>query len=75
MTRQPTVMLEKLSFMEGPRFRVGRLWLSDFYTHRVLSCLPDGSDLREEATVPMQRSGLGRLPNGRLLPAAEGDRG
>jgi sugar lactone lactonase YvrE len=67
MTRQPTVVLDKLSFLESPRFRDGRLWLSDFYTHRVLSCLPDGSDLREEATVPAQPSGLGWLPDGRLL--------
>jgi sugar lactone lactonase YvrE len=67
MTRQPTVMLEKLSFLESPRFWNGRLWLSDFYTHRVLSCRPDGSDLRDEATVPTQPSGLGRLPDGRLL--------
>lgn len=67
MTRQPTVVLEKLSFLEGPRFRHGRLWLSDFYTHRVLSCRPDGSDLGEEATVPAQPSGLGWLPDGRLL--------
>jgi sugar lactone lactonase YvrE len=67
MTRQPTVVLEKLSFLEGPRFRDGRLWISDFYTHRVLSCRPDGSDQREEATVPGQPSGLGWLPDGRLL--------
>jgi sugar lactone lactonase YvrE len=67
MTRQPTVVLDKLSFLESPRFRDGRLWLSDFYTHRVLSCLPDGSDLREEAQVPAQPSGLGWLPDGRLL--------
>jgi sugar lactone lactonase YvrE len=67
MTAQPTVVLEKFSFLEGPRFRDGRLWLSDFYTHRVLSCRPDGSDLREEATVPAQPSGLGWLPDGRLL--------
>ena len=67
MTRQPTVVLEKLSFLESPRFLDGRLWLSDFYTHRVLSCRPDGSDLRDEASVPTQPSGLGRLPDGRLL--------
>ena len=67
MTRRPTVVLEKFSFLESPRFRDGRLWLSDFYTHRVLSCRPDGSDLREEATVPAQPSGLGWLPDGRLL--------
>lgn len=73
MTRQLTVVLDKLSFLEGPRFRDGRLWISDFYTHRVLSCRPDGSDLREEATVPAQPSGLGWLPDGRLLVASMRD--
>jgi sugar lactone lactonase YvrE len=74
MTRQPTVVLEKFSFLESPRFRDGRLWLSDFYTHSVLSCRPDGSDLREEATVPAQPSGLGWLPDGRLLIVSMRDR-
>ena len=62
-----TVVLEGYSFLEGPRWREGRLWLSDFYTHQVVSLEPDGSDLRLEATVPAQPSGLGWLPDGRLL--------
>lgn len=61
------VVLEGMSFLEAPRWRDGRLWLSDFYTHRVLSVRDDGSDLRVEAEVPGQPSGLGWLPDGRLL--------
>ncbi|MFR9801300.1 SMP-30/gluconolactonase/LRE family protein [Pseudonocardia sp. RS010] len=64
---EPTVVLEKLSFLEGPRWRGGRIWVSDFYTHRVLSAEPDGTDLRVEATVPAQPSGTGLLPDGRML--------
>lgn len=67
MTVELTVVLDKLSFLEGPRWRDGRLWLSDFYTHQVLSAAADGSDLRVEAEVPTQPSGLGWLPDGRLL--------
>lgn len=60
-------VLEKLTFLEGPRWRGGRVWVSDFYTHRVLSANEDGSDLRVEAAVPAQPSGTGVLPDGRLL--------
>jgi len=67
MTAAPAVVLENHSFLEGPRWRAGRLWVSDFYTHRVLSCRADGSDVRTEAEVPAQPSGLGWLPDGRLL--------
>lgn len=63
----PTVVLENYSFLESPRWRDGRIWVSDFYTHRVLSAREDGSDVRVEAEVPAQPSGLGWLPDGRLL--------
>ena len=32
------VVLDKYSFLEGPRWHEGRLSISDFYTHRVVSC-------------------------------------
>ena len=65
--RKPRVILEGYSYLEGPRWHEGRLWLSDFYTHRVLSVRSDGSDVRVEAEVEGQPSGLGWLPDGRLL--------
>ncbi len=61
------VVLDKLSYLEGPRWHEGRVWVSDFYTHQVLSAQADGTDLRVEAEVPNQPSGLGWLPDGRLL--------
>lgn len=61
------VVLDKLSYLEGPRWHDGRVWVSDFYTHQVLSAAADGSGLRVEAQVPQQPSGLGWLPDGRLL--------
>ncbi len=69
-----SVVLEGLSFLEGPRWHSGRLWVSDFYTHRVLSADEDGCHLRTEADVPGQPSGLGWLPDGRLLVVSMKDR-
>jgi sugar lactone lactonase YvrE len=71
---EPTVVLDKMSFLEGPRWLGGRIWVSDFYTHRVLSAEADGSDLRVEATVPAQPSGTGLLPDGRVLIVSMRDR-
>jgi sugar lactone lactonase YvrE len=69
-----TVALDYLSYLEGPRWHDGRVWVSDFYTHRVLSARADGSDVRVEAEVPAQPSGLGWLPDGRLLIVSMRDR-
>ncbi len=65
-TRDMSVVLEGLSYLECPRWRDGRLWVSDFYTNQVLST--DGrGDTRVMAEVPGQPSGLGFLPDGRAL--------
>jgi sugar lactone lactonase YvrE len=61
------VVVEKYSFLEGPRWHDGRIWFSDFYTHQVVSADEHGGDPRVEARVPAQPSGLGWLPDGRLL--------
>lgn len=67
MSSTLTTVLSDLTFLEGPRWHDGRIWVSDFYSHRVLSAQADGSDVRVEAEVPAQPSGLGWLPDGRLL--------
>jgi sugar lactone lactonase YvrE len=67
MSREISTVLSGLSFLECPRWHDDRIWVSDFYTYRVLSAAADGSDLRVEAEVPAQPSGLGWLPDGRLL--------
>ena len=69
-----TTVLSDFAFLEGPRWRDGRIWFSDFYLHHVYSAGEDGSDLREEAAVPTQPSGLGWLPDGRLLIVSMRDR-
>lgn len=64
---EPVTIADGLSYTECPRWHEGRLWFSDFYTYRVYSMAEDGADLRIEAQVPEQPSGLGWLPDGRLL--------
>ena len=62
-----------LSFPEGPRWHMGRLWLSDFYTHRVLAVSMDGA-VEEIVRVPGQPSGLGWTAAGELLVVSMTDR-
>ncbi|WP_280334784.1 SMP-30/gluconolactonase/LRE family protein [Nocardia wallacei] len=74
MSRDTTTVLTGLSYLEGPRWHQGRLWVSDMYTHQVLSVREDGTARRVEAVVPEQPSGLGWLPDGRLLIVSMRDR-
>ncbi len=67
MTRVVSTVLSERAFLECPRWHDRRIWAVDFYAHEVLSCAEDGTDLRVEAEVPGQPSGLGWLPDGRML--------
>ena len=68
-----TTLISGLSFTECPRWHDGRLYVSDFYTQRVLAVAMDGTaDL--VAQVPHQPSGLGFLPDGRMLIVSMRDR-
>lgn len=67
MSAAPTTVASGLHYLEAPRWHEDRVWFSDFYSHQVYSAREDGSDLRTEATVDQQPSGLGWLPDGRLL--------
>lgn len=61
------------AFTECPRWHDGRLYFSDFYTQRVLAVALDGT-LETIAEVPGRPSGLGFLPDGRMLIASMRDR-
>jgi sugar lactone lactonase YvrE len=69
----PKVLLDGFTFTEGPRWHDGRLWFSDFYTHRVVATDLHG---RTETIVevPHQPSGLGWTPDGELLVVSMLDR-
>ncbi|MGE0830995.1 MAG: SMP-30/gluconolactonase/LRE family protein [Hyphomonadaceae bacterium] len=62
-------LVEGLAFGEGLRWREGRFWHSDFYKRHVRSVTPEG-ETRVELEIDDQPSGLGWLPDGRLLVAA-----
>ena len=73
MTDQTKVLLDGLTFPEGPRWHEGRLWFSDFYAHEVVAV--DLAGKRETIVeVPGQPSGLGWTPDGRLLVVSMTDR-
>jgi sugar lactone lactonase YvrE len=59
-------LVEGGNFFEGPRWRDGRWWVSDFYRHTVFAIDADG---REEAVLGIDGlpSGLGWMPDGSLL--------
>jgi sugar lactone lactonase YvrE len=66
-------LIGSLSLTECPRWHDGRLYFSDFYTQRVLAVALDGT-LETIAEVPGQPSGLGFLPDGRMLIVSMRDR-
>jgi sugar lactone lactonase YvrE len=67
------VLLDGLTFPEGPRWHKGRLWFSDFYSQRVLAVDLAGKS-ETIATVPKRPSGLGWRPDGTLLIVSMLDR-
>ncbi len=71
----PTIspLLDDLVFPEGPRWRDGRLWFSDMHAQEVVAVTP-GGEREVVARVPKNPSGLGWLPDGRLLIVSMEDR-
>lgn len=65
--------IDGLYFVDGLRWHQGRVWFSDFYGHAVYSVDREGRT-RLEAEVSNQPSGLGWLPDGRMLVVSMVDR-
>ena len=63
---KPDVLLEGLTFPEGPRWRDGKLWFSDFYLMQVMTVDDDGRPA-SVIEVAQRPSGLGWTPAGDLL--------
>jgi sugar lactone lactonase YvrE len=68
-----TVLVDQLVFPEGPRWHGGKLWFSDMHAGWVMSVDPAGV-LERVVEVPNNPSGLGWLPDGRLLVVSMRDR-
>lgn len=60
------VVVDGLTFPEAPRWHDGKLWFSDFYSHRVLTVDAAGS-LETVVEVPQRPSGLGFWADGTVL--------
>ncbi|HUL66336.1 MAG TPA: SMP-30/gluconolactonase/LRE family protein [Burkholderiaceae bacterium] len=67
------VVVEGLVFPEGPRWHAGELWFSDMLGGAVMRVGVDGK-LHQVLEVPGQPSGLGWLPDGRMLVVSMRDR-
>jgi sugar lactone lactonase YvrE len=67
------VLLDGLMFTEGPRWHDGKLFFSDMHAHKVMSVDLEGKaqTVVEVSTWP---SGLGWLPDGRMLIVSMTDR-
>lgn len=66
-------LIDNLAFAEAPRWHDGELWFSDFFTHQVMRVDRDGR-AHVVVEVANQPSGLGWLPDGRLLVVSMLDR-
>lgn len=65
--------MEGISFGEAPRWRHGSLYVSDIHANRILRVDPTGSyQVIEQFDAPI--SGLGWLPDGRMLVVSMHDR-
>ena len=72
-TLTPRPLIDDIAFGEGPRWRDGRLFFSDMHSAKVLSVDLEGRQ-EEICTVPQAPSGLGWLPDGRMLVVSMTDR-
>ncbi len=67
------LVLDGIDFGEGPRWHDGRLWFSDFY-QQTISSVGDDGERRVEVHHDGRPSGLGWLPDGRLVFVSMTDR-
>lgn len=73
MKQETEILLDGLIFPEGPRWHDGKLWFSDMAAKRVATVDLDGNS-EMVVEVPGQPSGLGWLPDNRMLVVSMTDR-
>lgn len=73
MALKTRTLVDGLVFPECPRWHNGKLWFSDQHAHRVMTVDLKGNT-ETIVEVPGQPSGLGWLPDGRLLVVSMTDR-
>lgn len=67
------VVVDGFHYLEGPRWYKNALWFVDFYTQGVY-CVNEEGVAEKIVEVPGQPSGLGWLPDGRMLVVSMKDR-
>jgi sugar lactone lactonase YvrE len=72
-SHKTTVFADDFWLLEGPRWREGRLWVSDLLDGKVYSLDADGKRTLV-CEVPNRPSGLGFMPDGALIIASMQDR-
>ncbi len=68
-----SVLAEGFVFLEGPRWRDDRLYVSDMWGHAIHTVTASGNTTKI-ADVPNRPSGLNFLPDGRLVAVSMADR-
>ncbi|NIF85819.1 SMP-30/gluconolactonase/LRE family protein [Comamonas sp. Tr-654] len=71
--REVVTVVDGFTYLEGPRWYQGALWFVDFYTCGVYRVTPGGG-AEKIVHVEHQPSGLGWLPDGRMLVVSMKDR-
>ena len=72
-TRELRTVADGMTYTEGPRWHDGQLYFVDFYTYAVYRVSKAG-EVEKMLDVPQQPSGLGWLPDGRMLVVSMKDR-
>lgn len=71
--RSVTQLADGLTWPEAPRWRDGKLWLSDVHAFRLVR-IDESDSIETVAAVPGRPSGMGFMPDGRLLLATAVER-
>ena len=71
--RKTEILMDGLTFGEGPRWHDGKFYFSDFYSHKVFSLDMKGNS-KLIVEIPNQPSGLGWLSDGTMLIVSMKDR-
>lgn len=72
-TQKPTLFADNFMFLEAPKWRDDRLWVSDVFDHKVCALSAEGHP-KTFLYVPNRPSGLGFLSDGSLIVVSAKDR-